>query len=429
MVDFKPEEIIVEEKERTSVQEKILAIIYIICMVAGWYSATYRIPWYIVYVMMSIVILMGIIVLGVKGNTEDAGHPAETALYYMIGYMIMLIVSFLLNAYQMNALRVMSRGFSDILYQLIGIAFVCSSVYLFKHRAIGYIFYSMIICYFMIFFFVIKEYGFTTTVNDVKNVILFGADNTEASGKLEVHDVTFAIGAFLFWFIINFKNEKHAVFKIILALIAVLLGYKRFILPAVAICFVFYNLFGFVQKKAGRRFTFRLLLCVQAGFILSTFAYMFIIKQGILEYIINLLGINAMGRTTLYNAVNEYYVLSPSYIGRGLGWINRNLQLITGHVNGTEGLHCNILELYIELGFIGYLLFFGYQMIGQCILFYKRFSLKAAVLYATLYMYCWFTYLTDNTIFYRGINAAVRLIVFGFIVFELERSRRKWKKV
>ena len=62
-----------------------------------------------------------------------------------------------------------------------------------------------------------------------------------------------------------------------------------------------------------------------------------------------------------------------------------------------RGIHNDILEIYIEAGFLGSLLWFGYQWLYVPLKLYNNMSKRTATLYMALIIYSFITYFTDNT--------------------------------
>ena len=69
------------------------------------------------------------------------------------------------------------------------------------------------------------------------------------------------------------------------------------------------------------------------------------------------MGINTMARVYMYEDMRQYYELNITYIGRGLGFVTKMIQMgdITTRV-GVSDIHNDFLRQYIEQGFAGFMI-------------------------------------------------------------------------
>ena len=95
------------------------------------------------------------------------------------------------------------------------------------------------------------------------------------------------------------------------------------------------------------------------------YGYVCVIKLGILKMICRLLGINTMGRVEVYAWFEDQYNLTPFYFGEGFQYIRRYMEFGRGNwlVNAFHNLHNSILQIYIETGFWGFFMWFGFLLV------------------------------------------------------------------
>lgn len=93
-----------------------------------------------------------------------------------------------------------------------------------------------------------------------------------------------------------------------------------------------------------------------AAMVIVPILWVYFGSNGTLVTIFARLGINTLGRvegTGAWNIAREYYSFMPLYVGKGIGWVLNWLG--TAVVPGFSNLHNDFLTAFIELGFIGFI--------------------------------------------------------------------------
>lgn len=138
--------------------------------------------------------------------------------------------------------------------------------------------------------------------------------------------------------------------------------------------------------------------------------------NGVLESFFIKHEIHSMGRldgAAAWNKIQPYYDMSVSYIGKGSGWVEKWLGE-TGIPGFTRNLHNDFLVAYIELGFIGFLLWlFSFQIIIKYV--EKKKNLNCANLVALLIGYMFINLMTDNIYLYITFLIPFYIILLGLI--------------
>lgn len=114
--------------------------------------------------------------------------------------------------------------------------------------------------------------------------------------------------------------------------------------------------------------------------------------------------------------MRQYYELNITYLGRGLGFVTKMIQMgdITTRV-GVSDIHNDFLRQYIEQGFAGFMIWaFGlfFIRVGY---FMKRNIDHGIIVFAIIFN-SYITYLTDNTyvLFFPNIAVALAVMVYEF---------------
>ena len=219
----------------------------------------------------------------------------------------------------------------------------------------------------------------------------------------EVHDLTFALGIFLLYFILFINHKKKADYlKIIICIAYIYFGYKRVELIAIGLT---YLLFLFLRKRQIQfklKFAAIALMAVVIGFIVIS-------GTDILSQITSAFHINTEGRLDFYRQMRSVMNLTPFFFGHGYGFVSDYIKTFQFGALGTvtmTRMHNDLLALYIELGCVPFLAWLFYYVYAQTTYFAKKFGQNNGLLYFVLMMYLVITYATDNTSTYFMSQAA-----------------------
>ena len=86
----------------------------------------------------------------------------------------------------------------------------------------------------------------------------------------------------------------------------------------------------------------------------------------------------------------------------------------SGLINHPYPFHNDILKVFVEMGFLGFVLWSGIQYVIGPIFWTKYADNNTALLYMADLGYMTITYLTDNTAFYFWSTMALRIIVLSY---------------
>jgi hypothetical protein len=340
----------------------------------------------------------------------------------MIPFIGMTLISLLFWILDLQTMNYISRGCSSILYHVIALFAICSAVYLFGGDAIEYTLYAMILANLGIVLYSIKCYGISAFLSGLVIFIKSGGiDTTPPIKALEVHDLTFAFGIYMMYYLMVDTGKKRWLYMAG-ATICYLLGFKR--IAAIGICgvVVLHLVLGRLSEKGQER----MIRLLSVAAIVVCFFYVYMIRSTLFDTIVDYFEIDTMGRQGLYAAFRSVYDFKPTFRGYGIGYVTRYISIMTEQKVGVfgkhefGGMHNDIVTLYIELGFVGFSLWIWYEWRCRILWIMKKFGLKAVkpLLYGTIYTFV--TYATDNTVFYCYINTIFMLIPLAYTVKLME---------
>ena len=228
------------------------------------------------------------------------------------------------------------------------------------------------------------------------------------SNYFEVHELTFAIGLCIIYYMFFSERKKHNTGKLVFLVISFILGSKRIGMAGIAAAGLFSL---FVHKKGLSR---RKLITIGIVGVLVCYGYLFIVYNNEFFAILNKRGINNMGRDLIYSYFVRRTKLSPTQMGWGMAGVSKIVENMDRnevmYMAAVRGVHNDILKIYINFGFVGSLIWYALNLIYYPVKFMNEYGKKAATIYMALILYLFITYLTDNTESYFVCQVALLLI-------------------
>lgn len=304
-----------------------------------------------------------------------------------------------------------TRLCSTFLYLILSYGYACTAIYLFREKGIDYVFWSGVFSYFCgSVLYLLVTYGFSGISAYIRSLIL--GENSIANYAMEVHDLTFAMGIFLLYYVFfEEKTVRHHRLKVFLSTILVLFGLKRIeILALFATVLSYYLLI-----RWGKRMHARTLICA-IGAVIVSLVYVYIIDSGILSAIVLAYGIEDSGRLSYYMYASNFYEFSIAYFGTGWTWFTRYFQqlYLSGYrIDGyriAASIHSDILAMFIEVGFVFFVIWILYMFIIRPRKIARRFGIVAGECVLLLTIYMFILYLTDNTLTYADTQMLFILV-------------------
>lgn len=289
------------------------------------------------------------------------------------------------------AVSSMIRSCSKIVFQSIAILTAVALVYLFREKAIELFTISICIANTAIMLLSIPGYGFAASIQSLVTCLITFGDADGYALQLEIHDLTFVFGQMILYYAVfaprTTRQEKR----------------KRkvpgWFYPAVGVCCILFFL-----------------------------AFLYCVRYGVISRLLNSFGIDMMGRDYLWSMANPYYEFSITYIGRGFEYVDTIIAqwYNDGLINQPYPFHNDILKVFVEVGFPGFLLWSSIQYVLTPLFWQRYADQETTLLYLSELGYMTVTYLTDNTAFYFWSTMALRLVT---LAYAMERKKPPEPKV
>ena len=347
---------------------------------------------------------------------------------YLLYIGLLMVWTLAIWTRELTGLPSIVRGMSKLLYQGFGIVYAIGFVYLCRERAIDCFFAGMVITNALIALLEIPGYGLAASLRSVITCILTFGDAEGYVRALEIHDVTFLFGQFFVYYAAlapreHAKERKVCLMKAGVAMLFMLLGLKRTAIPGAMLWAVYA---AFILR---RRHPMRWVMGTSVAMIAFFWVYLIAIRTGLFSRMMNMLGIDSMGRDYIWGMAYPYYSLSPAFTGQGFEAVDAIVSQWhrEGLINHPYPFHNDILKVYVELGFGGFCLWLAVQYLAYPAFFSRMSGERAALVYFSLLGYMSVTYLTDNTAFYYWSCIGLRLIPMAYCLMQRpQSSERNW---
>lgn len=321
----------------------------------------------------------------------------------------------------------MIRSCSKLVFQSIAILTAVALVYLFREKAIELFTISICITNGAIMLLCIPEYGVGASIQSLITCLVTFGDAVGYARQLEIHDLTFVFGQMILYYAVfaprTTRQEKRKRWRYLLACIwFFLVGMKRSAIPAVLL----FILIALLLRK--RKVPSWLYPTVGVCCILFFLAFLYGVRNGIVSRLLNSVGVDMMGRDYLWSMANPYYEFSVTYLGHGFEYVDTIIGqwYSAGLINHPYPFHNDILKVFVEVGFPGFLLWSGIQYVLTPLFWQRYADQETTLLYLCELGYMTVTYLTDNTAFYFWSTMALRLVTF---TYAMERKKPPEPKV
>lgn len=321
----------------------------------------------------------------------------------------------------------MIRSCSKLVFQSIAILTAVALVYLFREKAIELFTISICITNGAIMLLCIPEYGVGASIQSLVTCLVTFGDAVGYARQLEIHDLTFVFGQMILYYAVfaprTTRQEKRKRWLyLLLCCWFFLVGMKRSAIPAVLL----FILIGLLLRK--RKVSGRLYPAVGMCCILFFLVFLYCVRYGIISRLLNSFGIDMMGRDYLWSMANPYYEFSVTYLGHGFEYVDTIISqwYDAGLINQPFPFHNDILKVFVEMGFPGFLLWSGIQYVLTPLFWQRYADQQTALLYMCELGYMTVTYLTDNTAFYFWSAMALRLVP---LAYAMERKKPPEPKV
>jgi hypothetical protein len=348
-----------------------------------------------------------------RPNFPRGAEAVKRALIYSIPLFVTLAVSLLVWLLDQTDVDIISRGLSTSLIYSNMLSFALAAaafLYVFGEKGIWYNFLSMLLANLLMILTVIFQNGFVPYFRELWVLIIsFAGETGDIIVQAEIHELAFCIGAYLIYMTLHLKKKPSFLILFFLGIFCFVSAFKRIGILAIAVAL----LFAFGLKLVARfhaKTAKGLIVLLTGGVMVLLLFYIAVIRMGAFE-MLQKMGVETSGRDSIYRAVERYYTFSPEYTGRGIGFLT--YELTTNLRVGVSSVHNDFLQHYIDLGFVGYLIWLFSMTLGRILYFGRKEKTESAILCFCLVIYFVVTSATDNTLNYPLLTCTLAILMMG----------------
>lgn len=352
-------------------------------------------PYFLKYEISFMWFLLAIIYTLTSSRMRLKKNKIEELYIYTVPAIIMaasIIVSIMINHLSGDYL---SRSISNLICMFAILFGVYAAVTFFGNKAIDYTFYGLLLSTILNIIYTSYLYGFGNVISALLNIfsiVRFGYEDgslmSNIGYSLEVSDATFAYGFYFIYYFCFCKKGKFRFRRLFLTTLGIYVGLKRIEVFAILLAMAVYYLFERrkVNIKKLQNVFFIIIMVI-------SFVYIYVIK-----YHTEVFAFLDIHRVSLYSTIKSMFTISPLYIGKGYGYVNKWLSDVGATMWILSASHSEVVRMYIELGFCGFLLWIGYYTKLIPKYFLKKGNDRIGKIVLCMTVYIMTTYLIDNTL-------------------------------
>ena len=348
-----------------------------------------------------------------KPNIPRGVTALKSATIYSVPLGVTTVVSLFIWFVGLVDVAVISRGLSGSFIYVNMFSFALAAgamLYVFGEKGIVYNLVAILIANVLMILTIIAQNGLGPYLSEFITLITtFAGETGEIIVQAEIHELAFCLGAYLIYLI--YKPRKSIIYFILLALslFCFVSAFKRIAIIAIAVALVLGYAIKFVAKFVPKTATFLMIFLslVVVGLLI---AYIALIKADAFE-LLEKAGINTSGRVEIYNAVDEFYEVSPTFLGNGIGFLT--YQLNTSINTDVTAVHNDFLQHFIDLGFWGYIIWLLSMTVLRVWYFGRKGKVEGTIITFMLTLYLIIVSSTDNTMNYPLLTGTLALLMMG----------------
>lgn len=365
------------------------------------------------HVFALVLIFSAVLMFLYKPDVARGVTVVRDACVYSIPLGVIIVVSLFIWFVNTVDTSTIARGLSSslIFVNMLSMALGAGvMLYVFGKKGVWYNLAAILIANILMILSIIAQYGLGAYVSELVALITSFADVTgDIIVQAEIHELAFCLGAYLTYMLYKPKKSVAFVILLLLSLFCFLSALKRIAVIAIVIALAFGYVLKFIAKYSPKTATRLItLLCILLFFVLL--GYIALI-EGDFFALLEKAGIHTSGRVGIYDAVDDFYEFSPSFLGNGIGFMA--YQLTKAMDVGVASVHNDFLQFFIDLGFWGYIIWLVAMTLVRIWYFGRKGNVDNAILTFVLMVYLIISSATDNTMNYPLLTGVLALLMMS----------------
>ncbi len=343
------------------------------------------------------------------------GIVAVKAVFVVsIPTLVMLTSSLLIWYVGRTDFDLISRGLSYyfLFMNNVSAAFAAAAMlYVFGEKGIWYHLTAILTANLLMIVTVMARHGVGVYLNELATLIkTFAGETGPVIMEAEIHELAFCVGTFLIYMLLRFQRKPLYFLFLGLAGFCFLSAFKRIAVIGVGAGLLAGWGLLLLLKRANPKTISRIITITLLGIIALLIGYIGAVKFGVFQ-LMEEAGLDTSGRAAIFRGIDQFYTFSPTFLGQGMGFLtyqlNENLSL------GVGAIHNDFLQFYIDLGFIGYILWLLSLTVLRTGYFGRGGKSGNQIIVFAVLLYMIIVSTTDNTMNYQLFNSAVAMAVMG----------------
>lgn len=415
------------------VEEKAAAVSFTALAAIMYYSldgyfdfgvyVTYR------HVLAVLLIVSAFVCFLVRPNVARMATVWKDCLAFSAPTFVFLFVSLFLWCYNKENPSVIARGLSSNFFFINHFSSVFAAgafLYMFGEKGIWYNLAAILAANLLMLAGIMAEYGVGVFFGQLVTLVLtFAGETGKVIVLAEIHELAFCLGLYLIFMMLHYRRRLFFHVLFFLALFCFTAAFKRIAVLGLMVIVPLGQILTFWAHHGQKKTVSKILMILMAAACIIPLAYIGLVHAGLFSWM-EKAGINTMTRSGAYEWAAQYYTFSPSFMGRGIGFLTYQLQN-DGNSIGLNTIHNDFLQYFVDLGFWGFLLWIFSMTVFRVWYFGRGGKINTAVSAAAIVLWTFVVSSTDNTPRYPLFITVMALLTIGD-GFD-ERTKEMEKKI
>ena len=401
-----------------TVEGKIRTVYFVSVATLMYYllQEVLRLPVYFTFrhVLALVLIASAFVCFLIRPNIARASTAVKAGMILSAQMLVMLTASLLIWCVERTETVLIFRGLSYYFFFInqISAAFAAMAMlYVFGERGLWYNLLAILTANVLMIATIMAQYGVGVYFRELWTLIRTFADETgTVIIHAEIHELAFCVGAYLVYLLLYPRRTAWYLLLLGVSGFCFLSAFKRIAMAAIAAALAMGWLLRLLEKRGRHKLALRIMTAVLAAAIVVLLAYVALVKMGVFTWLEEV-GVNTSGRAETYEAVDGMYTFSPAFLGRGMGYLTYQIGQDT--MLNMDTVHNDFLQLYIDVGFWGYILWLAALTLQRIRNFGRRGNTAAAINAFAILMYMLLTSSTDNTMNYPLVHTTIAILIAG----------------
>lgn len=396
-------------------REKIVALCYIVTATMIFYALDdYLLNFPIRQLFSCLILFSGFTAFLVHPRFARGLQVFDDALIFCVPMVVMVTVSlaiWFLGQVDISDISIAAGTYFVYSNQILAVLTAAASLYLFGEKAIWYNLAAALTANLIMIASVIAESGASAFFREFLTLVTTFADTTgSVIVQAEIHQLAFCTGVYLLYMMLFIKKNLNYLVLFLLSVFVFLAAFKRIAFVAIFISLAVGYIFRLLSRHMRPKEISKIITIANIVLCLLMLFYIWTVRMGAFEYLEEI-GVNTMSRSEIYKEMERYYVFSPGYLGKGMGYLSNQLNNVLSLE--VRAIHNDFLHYYIELGFWGYILWLLAMTLLRTRHFGKRGYVNEEINAFVITLYIFIVSSTDNTMHYQLVYMVISLVIMG----------------